>query len=90
MALELSVNPNTVQRAYQILEADGLVEVRKGIGMLVANNGAATAKGRSRAAVRGAFCRGIRAGRAAAMPPAQIRDTFDEAMREHDQETKAP
>ncbi len=89
MALELRVNPNTVQRAYQTLEADGLVEVRKGIGMVVTNNGATTAKGRSLAAVQDAFRRGIRTGRAAAMPSEHIRDSFDEAMRDHDEETNA-
>ena len=89
MALELKVNPNTVQRAYQNLETGGLVEVRKGIGMVVTNHGATTAKGRSRAVVQDAFRRGIRAGRAAAMPPEHIRDTFDDVMHASDEETKA-
>jgi len=87
MALELRVNPNTVQRAYQTLESQGLVVGRKGVGMVVTDDGAAAAKGCSQAVVRDAFSRGIQAGRAAAMPPAHIRDTFDEAMRDHEQET---
>ena len=57
--------------------------------MVVTNHGATTAKGRSRAVVQDAFRRGIRTGRAAAMPPEHIRDTFDEAMCDHDEETKA-
>jgi len=89
MALELQVNPNTVQRAYQTLEADGLVAGRKGIGMVVTNDGATTARGRSLRVVRNTFRQGIRAGRAAAIPPEHIRDSFDEAMRDHDEETKA-
>lgn len=32
MAIELSVNPNTVQKAYTMLEEDGLVYVVKGCG----------------------------------------------------------
>ena len=35
LALELRVNPNTVQRAYQALERDAVVTARKGVGMVV-------------------------------------------------------
>ncbi len=36
LAAERQVNPLTVAKAYQQFQADGLVEVRRGIGMLVA------------------------------------------------------
>lgn len=48
-ALALLVNPNTVQRAYDELERDGLLVSRKGIGMAVAD-GAARAASRDAAA----------------------------------------
>jgi len=35
-ALSLLVNPNTVQRAYEQLERDGLIISKKGTGMVVA------------------------------------------------------
>jgi GntR family transcriptional regulator len=35
MALELQVNPNTVQRAYHELEAEGLLFTRRGQGTFV-------------------------------------------------------
>jgi GntR family transcriptional regulator len=79
MALDLVVNPNTVQRAYEQLERDGLIEARKGRGMFVTNNGVASALSSSAAAVRSAFTQGIRAGQAAKMPDQQIRGTFDRA-----------
>ena len=81
LALELCVNPNTVQRAYQTLEADGFVEARKGIGMVVRSNGAKLAKGRSQAAVFDSFNRGVQVAQAAAMSNEDIRRTFDRAMR---------
>ena len=35
LAKELGVNPMTVSKAYSILEVDGIVERRRGIGMVV-------------------------------------------------------
>ncbi len=34
MAVDIKVNPNTVQRAYEALEREGVVETRRGIGIL--------------------------------------------------------
>ena len=36
LAVALRVNPNTVARAYRDLEAEGLVETRRGLGTFVA------------------------------------------------------
>ncbi len=36
LSAELSVNPLTVQKVYQLLERDGLVEMRRGQGTFVA------------------------------------------------------
>ena len=79
LALELTVNPNTVQRAYEQLEREGLIQARKGVGMVVTENGARSAQDKSAAAVYSAFDQGIRAGRAANMPPHRIRSAFDKA-----------
>ena len=81
MALELVVNPNTVQRAYEALEREGLIQARKGRGMFVTKDGAASAQRSSEAAVYSAFDQGIRAGHAANMPPERIRESFDKAWK---------
>ncbi len=47
LAMKLSVNPLTVQHAYAQLEAEGLVYVRKGVGMFVAKRAASTARKQS-------------------------------------------
>lgn len=80
LALELTVNPNTVQRAYEELEREGVIQARKGLGMFVTKDGVAAARSRSEAAVYSAFDQGVRAGRAANMPPERIRGTFDKAL----------
>lgn len=88
MALDLTVNPNTVQRAYEELEREGLIQARKGLGMFVTKNGAASAQTKSEAAVYSAFNQGIRAGQAANMPPKRIRITFDKAWKDVNAEAR--
>ncbi|QDT02363.1 HTH-type transcriptional repressor YtrA [Rubripirellula lacrimiformis] len=34
-AVEIGVNPNTIQRAYEMLEREGIVESRRGVGIFV-------------------------------------------------------
>lgn len=38
MAMEFRVNPNTIQRASQELEAQGIVTTRRGLGIFVSDN----------------------------------------------------
>lgn len=41
LAVELSVNPNTVQKAYQILESNGIIYTVKGKGSFFSDDAAA-------------------------------------------------
>lgn len=81
LALDLTVNPNTVQRAFEELEREGLIEVRKGLGMFVAKGGVIAALAQSEQAMQGAFVQAIRGGRAAKIPSKRIRAAFDAAWR---------
>jgi GntR family transcriptional regulator len=80
LALDLVVNPNTVQRAYQELERQGLVYTRKGLGVFVAKNGEESAQNRSEAVVRSRFAQGIGMARAASISQGRVRAIFKEAM----------
>ena len=80
LALELVVNPNTVQRAYETLEREGIVEGRKGVGMIVRDGSAAAARVHSEATVQATFARGVRAARGLNMPVERIRDSFEQAL----------
>ncbi|MCW8876266.1 MAG: GntR family transcriptional regulator [Kangiellaceae bacterium] len=37
LAVQLEVNPMTISKAYSMLEAEGLLERKRGIGMIVSN-----------------------------------------------------
>ena len=82
LALELLVNPNTVQRAYQELERQGLVYMRKGLGVFVATDGASVAKARAEAAVRDRFTQGIDLARSASLSEETLRSLFDHTLRD--------
>lgn len=82
LALELTVNPNTVQRAYEELEREGLIRARKGLGMFVTEEGAATARLKSEAAVRASFRQGIHAAQGARLSLEHIRAAFNAALEE--------
>ena len=43
MALDIGVNPNTVQRAYDALEREGTLESRRGVGVFVTDDAALSA-----------------------------------------------
>lgn len=80
-SLKTTVNPNTVQRAYELLEREGLVRARKGLGMFVTTRGAKQAQTRSEEAVSAAFAQGIRAAVAAGIPPTKVMTAFRKAWR---------
>lgn len=50
-AVKLRINPLTVSKAYKMLEQDGLIESRQGLGSFVADNGQAPAEDFRRAAL---------------------------------------
>ncbi|AOH55832.1 GntR family transcriptional regulator [Peribacillus muralis] len=48
MAVEMGVNPNTIQRTYAEIERDGFVETRRGQGTFVKNDSALISSLRTR------------------------------------------
>jgi GntR family transcriptional regulator len=91
MAVELQVNPNTVQRAYDELEREGLIDVRRGKGLFVAEHGTAAAQSRAGDGVRRVLDEAVRASQAAGMSPDEVRRIFETALQRMTQDgRKAP
>lgn len=88
LALDVQVNPNTVQRAYDLLARDGLIYSRRGKGLFVADKGKAGARTHAQQAVRRSFDQGIRAGYAAGMDATEVRTVFEASMTSRDQAEK--
>jgi GntR family transcriptional regulator len=80
LALEVQVNPNTVQRAYDQLARDGLIYARRGKGLFVADQGKADARARAEQTLRRSFDQAIHAGQAAGLGAKEIRTIFQACM----------
>jgi GntR family transcriptional regulator len=81
MAIQIHVNPNTVQRAYDELEREGLIYSQRGRGLFVAERGKASAQSATGDGVRRAFDEAIRAGHIAGMTAEQVQKIFDTALQ---------
>ncbi|HZL88026.1 MAG TPA: GntR family transcriptional regulator [Pirellulaceae bacterium] len=82
LATDLKVNPNTVQRAYDELDRQGLIESRRGVGIFVAKRGARSARGRAEESIHAAFAQAIGSAHAAGLSSDQIRELFDDSLEE--------
>jgi GntR family transcriptional regulator len=81
MALQLHVNPNTVQRAYDELEREGLIHSQRGRGLFVADRGTESAQSLAGDGVRRALDEAIRAGQISGMSAPQLQEIFEAALQ---------
>jgi GntR family transcriptional regulator len=81
-ALHLVVNPNTVQRAYEELEREGLIISKKGTGMIVSPDSKLAAQNGVTENVRSAFLQAISAGRSAGLSRVAIDKLYREVWND--------
>jgi GntR family transcriptional regulator len=79
LSAALLVNVNTVGRAYEQLEREGLIVNKRGTGMIVAPESASVARGGVEEDVRAAFAQTIALARAAGLPRASVDALYREA-----------
>jgi GntR family transcriptional regulator len=81
LALDLTINPNTVARAYRDLEREGVIETSPGRGSFIRSNGAT---GESRRAVTdvaaAALDDAVREARNLGLPSAEVETLFKRAL----------
>ena len=80
LALEVQVNPNTVQKAYDELAREGLIYSQRGRGLFVSEEAKTDALSRARQEVQRSFEEGIRAGTAAGMNAREIKRVFNDCF----------
>ena len=81
LAAEARVNPNTVQRAFDELVRDGVVESKRGLGVFVIGRTQANPKGPAERETAKLLKQGIQQGLATSLPPTRIRQLFETEMR---------
>jgi GntR family transcriptional regulator len=80
LAEQLLVHPNTVAKAFQELERQGIVTVRRGRGMEVTAEAPATCHVRRRELVRERIRQALREAASSVLPPEEIRKLVEEEL----------
>jgi GntR family transcriptional regulator len=82
LASELSCSVITTRRAYQDLEAGGFIRPRHGVGTVVAELDASQMSAYRREPVEQAFRDAVDAGRRAGLSEPELREIFEETVRQ--------
>src|SRR5579863_8558766 len=81
LALDLTVNPNTVAKAYRELERDEIIETSPGRGSFVRGDGVAqSARSAASDVTAEALTQAIREARSIGLTSAQVRVHFENAL----------
>ncbi|MEO7201728.1 MAG: GntR family transcriptional regulator [Candidatus Tumulicola sp.] len=81
LALDLTINPNTVARAYRDLERDQVIETAPGRGSFVRQNGVeANVRAAATDVARGAVDGALREAKSLGLTRADVRATVDLAL----------
>ncbi len=82
LALDLTVNPNTVARAYRDLERDEVIETSPGRGSFVRQNGTAVSSARAAGSDLGreALAQAVREAKSLGLTRSQVRAHLDAAL----------
>lgn len=81
LALELTINPNTVARAYLELEHEGVIYKRQGQGTYVSEQAAEASKRERNRIVGALFDRGILEGARFGMSESEINELFRQSLQ---------
>ena len=81
LALDLTINPNTVARAYRDLERDSVIETAPGRGSFVRDDGLTdSAKTAAGDVARGALDVGLREAKSVGLSRKEVRTLIDAAL----------
>jgi GntR family transcriptional regulator len=80
LAVDLTVNPNTVARAYRDLERDAVIETAPGRGSFVRADGVANQAGAAADVAAEAVTRAVREAKSLGLSSAAVRKLFDSAL----------
>jgi GntR family transcriptional regulator len=80
-AVKLRINPNTIKRAYEELQREGVLEMRPGLGLFVTVRGDSSARAKTLQTVEDSLARGVRSGLSAGLGRDEIDGAYDAAWQ---------
>ncbi len=81
LAVEIRVNPNTVQRAYDELDREGVIESRRGLGVFVVDQRRLAVGSRAEKKLARLLKEAVATGSAEGVTPARMRELFESTLR---------
>jgi GntR family transcriptional regulator len=81
LAIDLTVNPNTIARAYRELEREQVIETAPGRGSFVRANGATQSPKVAAEIAADALDVALREAKSVGLKPAEMRELFEAALR---------
>lgn len=90
LARQLVVNPNTVARAFQELERQGVVMSKRGLGMEVTNQGPAICTERRRALIRERLRTVLQEAVSSQLPESEIQQILREELQHANHHAEKP
>ncbi|MBL8892124.1 MAG: GntR family transcriptional regulator [Planctomycetaceae bacterium] len=81
LAKMLAINPNTIQRAYQLLQSDGVLETVRGRGQHVAAGAKRSCVSQRARVIHDELAMVVEEGLQAGLEPAELRESFEAAIR---------
>ncbi len=81
LAIDLTINANTVARAYRDLERDGIIELTQGRGSFVLGNGATATRSAAKDVGRDVFEDAVREAKSLGLSGEQVTKLFNAAYR---------
>jgi GntR family transcriptional regulator len=81
LARDLAINPNTVARAYQQLQADGILENVRGVGLEVKSGAVEACRGERRRLVGQRVASALAEARRSGLEEGELRALIEEQLR---------
>lgn len=82
LAGQLALNPNTIARAYQQLQSDGVLEAQRGLGMVVREEAPRRCTAERKALVAERLRGVVREATRGGLDADQLRDLFEQSLAE--------
>jgi GntR family transcriptional regulator len=83
LAKLLAINPNTIQRAYQLLQSDGVLETERGRGQHVSAGAKRSCVSQRASMIRERLELVVEEALQAGLEPAELRESFESVVRRY-------
>jgi GntR family transcriptional regulator len=82
LSMDLRINPNTIAKAFNIMETEGIVYTKRGEGTFISSNAADSSKEERRGVLRSLIGQVVETAKALDVSPAEVQRMLDEGFND--------